>query len=157
MFLASTLLSFVSYFLPADLDVISWGHQSIILTVPICILIAVFYLKLTQLFNRFDLKWFLRVFAKRSHAVFLISIITLAAVNAPFLYYRFSMDSETLSDMYGLFAITTQDDYELMLCKMKQWFWLTLMKLGFSSRQLHTIKSFSLTEEANLVALTRRW
>jgi len=115
VFLASTFLSFLSYFLPADFGVISWGHQSIILTIPIFMFIVVFYLKLTQFFNRFDFKWSSKVFSKRSHVVFLISIVSLMAINAPFMHYRLSTDSETLADMYGLFAVTTQDDYELML------------------------------------------
>lgn len=115
IFLAGTLLSFASYFLPPDLNVISWAHQSIILTIPIYIIVTVFYLKLAKLYNRFDFKSFSKVLTKRSHAVLLISILSLTLINAPFIYYRFSKDSKTLAGGYGLFAVTTQDDYDLML------------------------------------------
>ena len=114
IFLSSTLLSFISYFLPGDVSVISWPHQSIILTIPISIFIVVFFLKLTQFFYSLDLKMLSKVFSKRSHAPFLISIMSLAAIGVPFIYYRCVIDPETLTGTYSLFAITTEDDYKLM-------------------------------------------
>lgn len=116
IFMAAGLLTFASYSLPAsDFGVISWGHQSIILVLPLYILISIFYLKLVQLFKRFNPKWFSKVFLNRSYGILLISTVSLAVINIPFMYYRVSVDPETLASAYEVFAITTQEDYELML------------------------------------------
>lgn len=114
IFFSSTLLSFISYFLPADLSVISWPHQSIILTVPLSASIVVFHNKLALFLQNRDLNLLLKVFSKRSHAVFLITVTSFAAINIPFIYSRFATDAPSLAGAYSLFAITTEDDYKLM-------------------------------------------
>lgn len=112
--LASTILSFISFFLPADISIISWPHQSIIFSVPISIFIVIFYMKMIQFFHNLNLKLFSKVFTKRSYVVFSLSVIGLAVFNIPFVYYRLAVDPETLVNSYGIFAVTTEDDYELM-------------------------------------------
>jgi hypothetical protein len=114
IFLSSTLLSFVSYFLPANLTVISWPHQSIILTLSISIFVVVFYQKLVIFLRNIDFRGFGKVFSKRSYAPLLISVAALAAINGPFVYSRLAIDPQTLVGSYGWFAITTEDDYDLM-------------------------------------------
>ncbi len=114
VFLSSTLLSFASYFLSADLNVISWGHQSIILIIPICIGVVVFYMELVKLFSHLDFKWLSKVFSRHSFGAILISIMGLGVINVPFVYCRLVEDPRNLAPMYGLYAITNQNDYDLM-------------------------------------------
>jgi len=114
LFLSSALLSFVSYFLPADVSFISWPHQSIMFSIPISVFFVVFFMKLTQFLNTLNLQKLARIFSTRSVAGFFMSITILAAISAPFVYYRLMMDPSLLVGSYGVFAITTYDDYELM-------------------------------------------
>jgi len=52
--------------------------------------------------------------AKTVKAVALTLLVS-GALYAPFIYYKFAEDPWTLKRQYGIFAITTQDDYNLML------------------------------------------
>lgn len=44
-----------------------------------------------------------------------LTLLVFGALYAPFIYYKFAEDPWTLKRQYGIFAITTQDDYSLML------------------------------------------
>jgi hypothetical protein len=115
IFIAAALLSFISFLLPVDFRVVSWGHQGIILMVPLNILILSFYVELSKLdvsrifklSHKFSLK------GLYSNAIVILAIFTL--ITAPFLYHRILMDPQTLRGTYRLFAVTTQSDYELMM------------------------------------------
>ncbi len=115
IFVAAALLSFISFFLSPDFNVISWGHQGVLLTIPINILIVAFYVKLVEFCHGGKLKKLFKICQKNSHATLLLTIMLLSAVTVPFLYYRFLVDPGTLRSTYGLFAIATQDDYNLMM------------------------------------------
>jgi hypothetical protein len=114
VFAAASLLSFISFFLPPGFDIISWGHQGIILSIPISILILTFYIKSAQAFRESKIKRLSKIFPKGSKAAFLLTIALLSLVTFPFLYYRFLADPESLRGAYDLFAVTTQSDYNLM-------------------------------------------
>ncbi len=113
VFLSSIGLSFISYFLPADLSIISWPHQSIMFSIPLSIFVVMFYLRLTRFFQN-HIK-FPSLFSNYSYAFFLVSVVSLALINGPFIYYRLVKDPENLAYTYSQFAITTNDDYNLML------------------------------------------
>jgi hypothetical protein len=114
VFASSTLLSFVSFFLPADLEVISWGHQGILIAVSLCILLLAFYAKIVKICKGLDLQRVSKLFSKSFYPNLLLATIVLAALNAPFVYYRLFMDPQVLAGGYRTFAVTTSDDYNLM-------------------------------------------
>ena len=113
IFIATALLSFIAFFLPADFDVVSWGHQGILLVVPINIIIAVFYTKVVDKFCNWH-KNVLDLLTKKTWRklwpIFLFLLFT-----SPFLYYRILIDPTSLNNAYKLFAVTSQDDYNLMV------------------------------------------
>jgi hypothetical protein len=115
IFVAAALLSFISFFLSADFGVISWGHQGIILSISINILIIVFFVKLYEFCNKRDLGRMSKIFPKVSHATNLLTIALLFLIISPFLYHRILLDPGVLQGAYNMFAVTTQGDYDLML------------------------------------------
>jgi hypothetical protein len=115
IFVAAALLSFISFFLSADFGVISWGHQGIILSVSINILIMALYVKLAEFCRKCKVKRLSKIFSKGYYATILLTITLLSLVTAPFLYYRFLVDPEGLRGGYSMFAVTTQNDYDLMM------------------------------------------
>jgi hypothetical protein len=114
IFVAAALLSFISFFLSADFGVISWGHQGIILSVSINILIIAFYVKLAEFCREGKIKRLSKIFTRGSYATMFLTITLLSSITAPFLYYRFMVDPEGLRGTYNMFAVTTQNDYDLM-------------------------------------------
>jgi hypothetical protein len=114
IFAASALLSFVSFFLPADFNIISWGHQGVILIVPINIIILTFYIKLNDLCRQRKVKSLAKIFSKDRYSGVLLAFMVLLLINVPFLYGRLVMDPQTLTGAYGLYAISTEGDYDLM-------------------------------------------
>jgi hypothetical protein len=114
IFAPVVFLSFLSFFLPGDFNIISWGHQGIILSIPISILIIASYLKFVEVLHTGRFKPLSNLFPPNSKAVFIIIIIVLSLITAPFLYYRFVDDSKTLRGAYDVYAVTTPNDYELM-------------------------------------------
>lgn len=115
VFAAAALLSFISFFLSADFGIISWGHQGIILSVSINILIIAFYVKLAEFYREGKSKCLSKFFSKGSYATMFLTITLLSSITAPFLYCRFIADPESLRGAYSMFAVTTQNDYDLML------------------------------------------
>ena len=116
IFVASIFLSFISYILSsAHFGVVSWGHQGIILTISLCLLLSIFNSGLPIFFGRISSKFCTAVFKKKSDAVLLVSVLLLSAVYAPFVYMRLIGDISALKGAYGMFAITTEDDNNLML------------------------------------------
>jgi hypothetical protein len=116
-------LSFLSFFLPGDFNIISWGHQGIILSIPLSILIIASFLKFADVLQNGRFKPLAKVFPKNSQTVLVVIILLLSLITAPFLYYRFVDDSKTLRGAYDIYAVTTPQDYALM-----QW-----MKANFTS------------------------
>ena len=114
IFIPVIFLSFLSFFLPGDFNIISWGHQGIILSIPLSILIIASYLKFAEVLKNGRFKPLAKFFPKNSKAVFVIILVGLSLVTAPFLYYRFADDSQSLRGAYDIYAVTTPEDYALM-------------------------------------------
>jgi hypothetical protein len=112
---ASTLLSIVSFFLPADFNVISWGHQGVIMILAINIIILTFFVKLNDLCRQRKVKSLAKIFSKDAYSGPLLAFMVLLLINVPFLYSRLVMDPQTLRGAYGLYAVSTEGDYDLML------------------------------------------
>ncbi len=112
---AAVLLSFVSFFLPSGFNIISWGHQGILLTVPLNIFILIFFVELAKFCDGCKLEWLSKIFSKKSYSNLLLKITVFSLILSPFLYYRVVVDPGTLSGSYNLFAGATQADYDLML------------------------------------------
>lgn len=115
IFAAAALLSFISFFLGGDFGVVSWGHQGIILSISINILIVAFLKELVAWCRKIKIKSLSKVFSKDSYATTFLTITLLSSVTGPFLYYRFLVDPGSLRGTYAMFAVTTQSDYDLML------------------------------------------
>jgi hypothetical protein len=113
VFAAATFLSFAAFLLPADFSIISWGHQGVILSIPISLLIAAAFIKFAEL-REGKIKRLSKIFPKGSASAFLLTIAVLALVTSPFLYYRFAADPKKIRGGYNIYAVTTQSDYDLM-------------------------------------------
>lgn len=112
---ASIIISFVSFLLPADFTIISLPHQGIILTISINIVLTLFFVKFIEILKRQKLRLISKISSKDTFSNKLMAVVLLSLVISPFLYYRFAVDPLTLNSTYGLYAVTTQDDYDLML------------------------------------------
>jgi hypothetical protein len=115
LFAAAGLLSFVAFFLPPDFNVVSWGHQGAILIVPINMIIIAFYIKINDICRGHKIKTLEKVFSKDTYSGVLLAFMILLLINAPFIYHRLVMDPQTLTGAYGLYAVTTEGDHDLML------------------------------------------
>lgn len=115
IFAASGLLSFISFFLPSDFNIISWGHQGAILIVPINMIIIILYIKLYDFCSQRKVKSLAKILSKDAYSGVLLAFMVLLLINVPFLYSRLALDPQTLRGAYGLYAITTEGDYDLML------------------------------------------
>ncbi|MGQ9640894.1 MAG: DUF6541 family protein [Candidatus Bathycorpusculaceae bacterium] len=115
LFFSAALLSIVSFFLPSDLEVISWGHQGIIIVISLNILLAVLYLRLKNFFYNRKHELVYTLFSKKIPRNLLVAGLVLLLLNAPFLYYRFFRDHQVMLDTYLMFAVTTDDEYKLMV------------------------------------------
>ena len=111
---ASVSLGCLSDVIPPDFNVVSSGHQAILLIASLYLLIAQFGHCLSAFLCRISLKLSTSNFKKPS-AVLLVSILLLSAVYVPFIYTRLVVDSSTLRGAYGVFAVTGEDDQKLML------------------------------------------
>lgn len=115
IFAASALLSVVSFFLPADFNVISWGHQGILMIVAINMIILIFYVRLNDLCRQRKLKSLAKIFSKDAYSGAMLVFMVLLLINIPFIYTRLVVDPQTLTGAYGSYAITTEGDRDLML------------------------------------------
>jgi hypothetical protein len=114
VFVGASLLSLISFFLPADFTVVSWGHQGVILSISLNILIVVFYVKLIDFCRGRRLGHSVKVLSRQFHSATLLAIVLSLVTTAPFVYTRVFVDPGNLRGTYGLFAVTTQNDYDLM-------------------------------------------
>jgi len=116
IFVGATALSFLSFLLPADFGVVSWGHQGIIMSISVNLLIFAFYIKLAKLVSDW-LKNHLPhvIFNKHLKVSSILTFILFSLITAPFLYYRFAVDPVNLQGAYNVYGVTTVDDYNLML------------------------------------------
>jgi hypothetical protein len=115
IFAAAGLLSIIAFFLPTDFNVISWGHQGAILIVPINMVLITFYIKINDICRRRKIKALEKIFSKGTYTGVLLAFLALLLLNAPFIYQRLVVDPQTLAGAYGLYAVTTQGDRDLML------------------------------------------
>ena len=113
IFVSAITLSLVSFFLTPDIDVISWGHQGILLSIPLSIITLNFFIKFVDAIREGKLG-LSKIIPKGSKAALLLAIIVLSLFTAPFMYYRLISDSENLRDTYNGYAVTSQSDYSLM-------------------------------------------
>jgi hypothetical protein len=114
VFASALALSLVSFFLTPDMDVISWGHQGMLLSIPLSIFTLNFFIKIYETIRDGKLQCLTRIVPKKSREALLLTIIVLSVLTAPFMYYRLTADSENLKNTYNVYAITTKSDYELM-------------------------------------------
>lgn len=115
VFSASVLLGVVSYLLPGDvLGVVSWGHQGIIIIISVCLLMAILNDNLFTFFHRVVSRS-QTANSDKIYIASLASILVLSVVYAPFVYTRLVVDPSTLNGAYGMFAVASKDDNELML------------------------------------------
>ena len=114
MLLASVSLSLLSEVLPPDISVVSSTHQVIIMIVGLYLIAALFGRNLFA-FLQVAFSRFARIDVNRSRVAFLISILISSLVYAPFVMVRLYSDSSILRGAYGVFAVTGNDDNELML------------------------------------------
>jgi hypothetical protein len=114
MLLASVSLSLLSEVLPPDISVVSSTHQVIIMIVSLYLIAALFGRNLFA-FLQVAFSKVTKIDVNRSHVAFLISILISSLVYAPFVMVRLYSDSSILRGAYGVFAVTGNDDNELML------------------------------------------
>jgi len=90
------------------------------LVISLCFLIGIFNVILyNMLTNRIRTK-LLSIFLPSKHALAkavaaILAITFFLLIYSPFLYYAVAHDAEYLYESYGRYAVTTRDDYELML------------------------------------------
>lgn len=111
---SSLILSSISFLLPGDFNIISLAHQGIILSIPISLLFIAAYIKFIQFLREGKFKALSKISAKKPRAIILITIAVISIFTAPFIYYRLAVDSKTLQSTYQIYAITTQQDYDLI-------------------------------------------
>ncbi len=114
IFLASFLLSVLANNLPAEINVVSWGHQAILMAISFCPLVVLFNHHTVRFIQK-SVGKIRSVNLRRPRVVLLSSLLLLAAVYSPFVYTRFFADPSTLRGSYQVFAVTTKDDENLML------------------------------------------
>ncbi|MBS7633138.1 hypothetical protein KEJ15_05925, partial [Candidatus Bathyarchaeota archaeon] len=109
IFTAGTALSLVSFVLGGEFGIISWGHQGILFSVAINMLIAAFLIRLLEAWRNgtFPFK------SPRSNIFLLIMLLSL--MTGPFVGYRFVAEPADLRGGYEMFAVTTQTDYDLIM------------------------------------------
>jgi hypothetical protein len=107
---SSVSLSLISYLLPAEMNVISWGHQGVILAMSVYLLIATFNNNLFAFFSRIT-----QGLMQKTRIALLVTVLVGAAIYAPFVYARLALDPLVLRDGYQMFAVTGGDDNSMML------------------------------------------
>jgi hypothetical protein len=111
---ATILLSFIAFILPPGFGIISWGHQAILISIPFSLLIAAALVKFAE-FREGKIKRLSHIFPKGSAAGLLLVISVLTLITSPFLYYRLAEDPNRVRGGYNVYAVTTQNDYNLMM------------------------------------------
>ncbi len=119
IFVSALVLSLIAFFLTPGIDIISWGHQGILLSIPLSILTLNFFIKLVEAIRegKFDgvaKKLALPSLPKGSKSALLVAVVLVSLLFSPFVYYRLSSDPENLADHYNVYAVTSQGDYDLM-------------------------------------------
>jgi len=114
IFLAPVTLSFIAFFLPRDFEIISWGHQGILIVISLNIFILVSCLELAQLLRSRKFRWLSNLSSKIPRANAMLTVTILVLITTPFIYHRILIDRNTLSGTYSMFAVTTEDDFKLM-------------------------------------------
>jgi hypothetical protein len=111
---SSTILSLVAFLLPPDFNIVSWGHQGIIIAAGLSLLVALFGHHLFAFLQKIGPR-FLNDDPRKPQASIVIVILLISAIYAPFICARAFLDPWTLKGAYGMFAVTSKQDNELML------------------------------------------
>jgi hypothetical protein len=97
------------------ISVIPWGRISFLLYVALCLLFTSFNLWFWNLLKKNDILRLKKKINKYSLGGLITAILLFSSIYGPFVYARITMDVDTLSSNYGIFAVTTEDDYKLMI------------------------------------------
>ncbi len=119
IFVSALVLSLIAFFLTPGIDIISWGHQGILLSIPLSILTLNFFVKFIEAvregkFDAIAQKLDIPRFPKGSKTALIIALVLVSLLVSPFVYYRFAADPENLTDHYNVYAVTSGGDYALM-------------------------------------------
>lgn len=116
-FSASILLDFCTYVLPE----IPWSRVSLVLYVSLCMLISAFTIRL-YFINSKRFTGFLRkrkVIGKNKKkaviASLTVNLLFFSVLYGPFVYYKILNTPRDLKGLYGIYAVTSKSDYELMM------------------------------------------
>lgn len=113
IFLTGLLLILISCFLTPGLDVISWVHQNILLSVPINLIILVFFVVFTKYVGK-NVTLPKITFRRDFNGAFLLAILILTLLVSPFVYARLTINIDYVESGYAAYGVTTESDLELM-------------------------------------------
>lgn len=111
---ASILLNLSTYILPA----IPWQRIAMILYVSVCLLISTFNIRICPVIHTY-FAGFSRKIVKRDKkkvivVAFMGTLLLFSALYGPFVYYTIVTSPRALQGLYGIYAVTSKSDYELM-------------------------------------------
>jgi len=113
-FVASILLNFCTYILPA----IPWSRITLVLYLSLCLLISAFSVRLYSILRGYFAGISRKIFKKNRRKVvmtsFMATFLLFSALYVPFVCHTALRCSRTLRGLYELYAVTTKSDYELM-------------------------------------------
>jgi len=111
---ASVLLDLCTYILPT----IPWGRISLIIYISLCLLISTFSIRLYPVLSVFFARIFRNIIKKNGEKVvmtgFMATFLLFSALYSPFIYYTIVNRPWELRGLYGMYAVTSKSDYELM-------------------------------------------
>lgn len=110
---AGILLNFGTYIFP----VILWSRIGFIIYVSACLLISSFTIRFYQLINSIMVRIFQKVTQNNKKAIIgssMAAIVIFSLIYGPFVYHTVFRRSGSLRVLYGIYAITSESDYELM-------------------------------------------
>jgi len=113
-FAASVLLNFGTYVLPE----IPWSRIALILYVSLCVLISTFTIRLFSKCKRLA-RFLCKLVGKNQKKVVSVNLAVIlllfSVLYGPFVYYKSINTPKDLKGLYGMFAVTSRSDYELMM------------------------------------------
>lgn len=113
-FTAGILLNFSTYVFP----IILWSRIGFIMYIFACILISTFTLRFCHVIRAFSARVLDKIIKKKDKAVigsFMITTLTFSALYGPYVHHTILKKSETIQSLYGIYAITSESDLELMI------------------------------------------
>ena len=111
---ASILLNFCTYILPA----IAWSRITLILYVSLCLLISAFSIRLYSILRGYFAGISRKIVKRDKKKVvmtgFMATFLLFSALYSPFVYYTIVNSPRVLRGLYGMYAVTSKSDYDLM-------------------------------------------